>query len=836
MRSIVVNSNHSLKSLSGLENIPSSLEGLLIQANLALTNLTGLENLTTAWFVSIVGNRLLTDLEGLENLTTVEVDLKINYNFSLTSLSGLNNLTNVGFNLFIRENPSLTTLAGIDNLSTLGSLYIQTNDALSNYCALYGLINGGGLSGSYNVADNHVNPTRQDIIDGGPCNSPPVAVCQSVTVLADENCQAMVTASEIDNGSADPDGDVISLSISPEGPYGIGVTNVTLTVDDGRGETATCEATVTVEDDMPPVITCPADVTLECPADISIAATGSATATDACDQDVTITSSDVSVSGCGNTETITRTWTATDECGNQTSANQTIKVIDEIPPVFSEVPDEIVQENDPGECGATVVFPAINADDNCQADVVQSFEPASGSFFPVGTTTVSAAASDACGNTRVEHFDVIVSDTQLPTIEAPTDVVVTYDPTICGATVTFSDPVYSDNCGDLILERTDGAGLISGDLFPVGTITIGYVVTDPSGNAASASFSVTIENQPPVLSNLVVPLDPVAVGTSVSVSLDFEDDNLTDAIIDWGDGNQSDASIGQGVIMGEYAYSIPGVYALKVQVIDACGEEVSLLHEYIVIYDPEGGFVTGGGWIFSPEGAYKPDPLLTGKANFGFVSKYKKGSSVPDGNTEFQFKAGNLNFKSTDYEWLVIAGSKAMFKGSGTINGFGIYGFMLSAIDADLTPSADVDKFRIKIWDKEDDIVVYDNNLEIDDNADPTTEIGGGSIIIHTSKTKSAEIETGLFTKTENTNISVYPNPFNDRLYFDFNSPKDVRACIDIFDVTGRKVKSVFYSFIKGGVNYHAEFIPESEVNNLYFYQIKLGEEVFYGKIVYSRR
>lgn len=56
----------------------------------------------------------------------------------------------------------------------------------------------------------------------------------------------------------------------------------------------------------------------------------------------------------------------------------------------------------------------------------------------------------------------------------------------------------------------------------------------------------------------------------------------------------------------------------------------------------------------SPAGAYAPDSSLTGKASFGFVSKYKKGSSIPTGNTEFQFKAGNLNFHSGVYDWLVI--------------------------------------------------------------------------------------------------------------------------------------------------------------------------------------
>ena len=50
----------------------------------------------------------------------------------------------------------------------------------------------------------------------------------------------------------------------------------------------------------------------------------------------------------------------------------------------------------------------------------------------------------------------------------------------------------------------------------------------------------------------------------------------------------------------------------------------------MVVYDPAGGFVTGGGWINSPAGAYRADPALTGRANFGFVSKYKKGATVYD--------------------------------------------------------------------------------------------------------------------------------------------------------------------------------------------------------------
>lgn len=180
------------------------------------------------------------------------------------------------------------------------------------------------------------------------------------------------------------------------------------------------------------------------------------------------------------------------------------------------------------------------------------------------------------------------------------------------------------------------------------------------------------------------------------------------------------------------AFPQTGVYEICVNGEDAANNIGPAECILLAVYDPDGGFLTGGGWINSPEGAYTADPSLTGKANFGFVSKYKKGASTPTGQTEFQFKTGNLNFQSDSYEWLVVADAKAMYKGVGTINGEGNYGFMLMAIDEELTPSTDVDLFRIKIWDKNaGDAIVYDNEMGVAEDADHATAIGGGNIKIH---------------------------------------------------------------------------------------------------------
>ncbi len=141
--------------------------------------------------------------------------------------------------------------------------------------------------------------------------------------------------------------------------------------------------------------------------------------------------------------------------------------------------------------------------------------------------------------------------------------------------------------------------------------------------------------------------------------------------------------------------------------------------------------MTGGGWITSPAGAYAANPSLTGKATFGLNAKYKSGATVPTGNTEVQFPAANLNFHATGYDWLVITTNQAQYQGSGTINGAGGYGFLVTAQD---NGGATPDKFRLKIWDKNNNnAVVYDTQPGAANTAAPTTALGGGRIQVHTN-------------------------------------------------------------------------------------------------------
>ncbi|MFZ5933040.1 MAG: PKD domain-containing protein [Patescibacteria group bacterium] len=268
--------------------------------------------------------------------------------------------------------------------------------------------------------------------------------------------------------------------------------------------------------------------------------------------------------------------------------------------------------------------------------------------------------------------------------------------------------------------------------------TIAVQVTDEGSLTASAQATVNVVNVAPIVGAITAPVDPDQVNMSINTSANFTDPSTPDthtAVWDWGDTTSSIGTVteinGSGSVAGNHAYTAPGVYTVRLTVVDDDGGSGESVFQFVVVYDPNRGFVTGGGWIDSPIGAYASDPSLTGRANFGFISKYQHGANVPTGQTEFQFKVASFTFHSTSYDWLVVAGPNAKYKGSGTINGNGDYAFMLTAVDGQIGGGGGVDRFRIKIWNKSTNEVIYDNQMGESDDANATDAIEAGSIVIH---------------------------------------------------------------------------------------------------------
>ena len=256
---------------------------------------------------------------------------------------------------------------------------------------------------------------------------------------------------------------------------------------------------------------------------------------------------------------------------------------------------------------------------------------------------------------------------------------------------------------------------------------------------------------------------------------------------------------------------------------------------YVAVYDPNSSFITAGGWIISPAGALVAQPLLSGKANFGFVAKYKKGQSQVDGDTEFQFQDGDFNFESSalDAGSLVISGSKGTYRGEGTVNGTGDFGFMVFAVDGQIMGGGGTDLFRIKIWDRSDgNSVVYDNNMGKDENGVPTTVLGGGSIVIHYGKGNNSRImNTGKNVEIANSNsdklagtgkltVTIMPNPTSYYFTLGLKSLSKEKIKVTVTDITGRVLEQrtdiPVNSTVQLGGDYHpgvyiAEFVQGND-------------------------
>jgi uncharacterized repeat protein (TIGR01451 family) len=234
------------------------------------------------------------------------------------------------------------------------------------------------------------------------------------------SCDTVVSNATLGTATASDNCAGVTVTRSPAGnTFPVGDTTVTWTATDAVGNTATATQTVTVVDNTPPTIAAPAGVTLytgpgatSCGVTVSNldATLGTATASDNCAGLGAVTRSGVPAGNAFPVGTTTVTYSVTDAHGNSSSAAQTVTVIDNTPPVVTPPPSVTVYL--PLNSTATsmaVTYPnPATATDNCAGPITITYNPASGSVFPVGTTTVTVTATDVHGNSSTTTFTVTV--------------------------------------------------------------------------------------------------------------------------------------------------------------------------------------------------------------------------------------------------------------------------------------------------------------------------------------------------------------------------------------------------------------------------------------------
>ncbi len=289
---------------------------------------------------------------------------------------------------------------------------------------------------------------------------------------------------------------------------------------DDCGNVSTALASFIIEDTSMPTITCPSNLELECGNpdndQLILEWLDSASGNDpnAC--------SNISFSHnypgglpnpltCNGGTGIEITFTVEDECTNTSSCTASILMDDTIEPYFINCHDDVTLSADPNSCERNVLYSLPIAFDQCddEVDVTMTAGLASGSMFPVGTTTVTYLATDDCGNTFECSFDITIEDGELPTLECPSnDVIKCNDAGVCVWTADDDvDALNSDFCGVMTLtynitgattisSAPTGENYISSDgvQFELGTSTVTYTIEDESGNTSICEFDVIIND------------------------------------------------------------------------------------------------------------------------------------------------------------------------------------------------------------------------------------------------------------------------------------------------------------------------------------------------------
>jgi len=328
-----------------------------------------------------------------------------------------------------------------------------------------------------------IGPATITIVER-PQTDPPILNIPDggITAAATSTSGAIVTFSVSainDDGSPVP----VTCDHNSGDLFPLGATNVHCSATNSFGTTLGTFP-VFVTDLTPPVLHLPADITTA-----STTVTYTVTATDDLDPSPTILCSPASGSTFDPGVT-TVECSATDNFANAGFGTFTVTVVTS-PPTLT-LPSDITAEAT-SSAGAVVTYTAT-ADEN--APVVCN--PASGSTFPLGTTTVNCSATNILNQTTTGSFHVSVVDTTPPTLTLPSDI--TAEATSpAGAAVTFSATATDLVDGSVTVHCTPA----SGSTFPLGTTLVQCSATDLHNNTATGSFNVTVQDTtPPTITSL----------------------------------------------------------------------------------------------------------------------------------------------------------------------------------------------------------------------------------------------------------------------------------------------------------------------------------------------
>lgn len=235
-----------------------------------------------------------------------------------------------------------------------------------------------------------------------------------------------------------------------------------------------------------------------------------------------------------------------------------------------------------GEGGAVVTPPGAEASDNCGVAVT----PPAGGRLGLGTHALTYAAADPSGNAATCSAQVTVQDTVAPAISCPAPMVAE-----CSgggaATVSPGDGAATEAC---TVAAVSGPGAGS---YPLGTTAVTYSAIDLSGNRATCSTTVTVQ-------------DTVAPTISCPAPVVAECTGAGQAVVDPGDATAGDVCAAVTVNdPGSGSFPL-GTTEVSYTATDAGGNQASC-STTVTVQDttPPEGFSDGAPPLWPPDHEYR---------------------------------------------------------------------------------------------------------------------------------------------------------------------------------------------------------------------------------------
>ncbi|MDO6761880.1 HYR domain-containing protein, partial [Tamlana sp. 2_MG-2023] len=275
----------------------------------------------------------------------------------------------------------------------------------------------------------------------------------------------------------------------------------TYSVTDEAGNSINVEQIITVNDTENPQIVCPLDITqtVDSGSPTAVVTFTSPVGADNCAVDTTTQIAGLPSGSAFPIGTTTVTFEVNDVSGNSTTCSFNVIVEEEVSVDCSLTDTESPTASNPssinvscsGDIPSEDISVVIDAADNCTTTPIVAF--VSDVESTPGIIIRTYNVSDEAGNSINVEQTITVNDTIKPEIVCPSDITQTVDSGSSTAVVTFTSPVGTDNCA--VDTTTQIAGLPSGSAFPIGTTIVTFEVNDVSGNSATCSFNVIVEEE-----------------------------------------------------------------------------------------------------------------------------------------------------------------------------------------------------------------------------------------------------------------------------------------------------------------------------------------------------